>query len=291
MLGTDPWLSLEVIMPSVLRRGARGQEVERLQYLLRERGFPPGAIDGRFGPATEAAVMAFQLAGGLLADGVVGPVTWGALDPDAEIAPPDATELVDADLVADMFPYTPLPPIRRHLPLVLDALRFHGLVEKPLVLAALATIRAEAEGFEPVDEQPSRFNSSPDGRPFDLYDWRSDLGNLGPDDGARYRGRGFVQLTGRANYARIGRALGLGDTLLLSPERANEPELAAHVLALYLAERRLALKQALLEGDLARARRLVNGGRHGLARFAEAYRIGAARIEDPVWRPPALAAA
>lgn len=270
-------------MRTVLRRGSQGPEVEHLQRLLIAHRFPPGRVDGRFGPATEAAVLAFQLARGLLPDGVVGPHTWRALEPEVEVEPWDATRWVDLELVADMFPFTPLAPIRTHLPLVLAALREFGLTEKPLVLVALATIRAEAEGFEPVDERPSRFNTSPDGRPFDLYDWRTDLGNLGPDDGARYRGRGFVQLTGRDNYRRCGQGIGLGDTLLFAPERANEPEIAARLLAFFLAERRDAIKRALLDRDLRRARRLVNGGSHGLERFEAAYRIGAERIPDPVW--------
>lgn len=270
-------------MYPVLRRGAEGPEVERLQRRLLERGFRPGRIDGRFGPATEAAVIAFQLASDLLPDGVVGPLTWRALEPGADVPLPDATRWVDVELVSDMFPHTPLGPIRRHLPLVLEALRAFGLQDKPLVLVALATIRAESEGFEPVDERPSRFNTSPDGRPFDLYDWRSDLGNLGPDDGARYRGRGFVQLTGRDNYRRCGAGIGLGDALLHAPERANEPEIAARLLAFFLFERKRAIKRAVFEGDLLRARRLVNGASHGYERFRDAFRIGDRRIPDAVW--------
>ena len=96
-----------------------------------------------------------------------------------------------------------------------------------MLLMALATIRAESEGFAPVPEAPSRFNTSPHGHPFDLYDHRRDLGNLGMPDGERFRGRGFVQLTGRTNYQRYGEAVGLGDRLARAPDRALEPALAA----------------------------------------------------------------
>ncbi len=278
-------------MPPVLRRGARGEAVRRLQTLLRRHGFSPGAVDGIFGPATEAAVVAFQRAHGLLADGVVGPRTWRALaaadgKTEAERTggdPAPAVRRVDVALVAEMFPHTPLDPIRRHLPVVLGALEAAGLGDKPGVLLALATIRAEAEGFEPVAERVSRYNTSPGGHPFDLYDWRRDLGNRGPRDGWRYRGRGFVQLTGRANYARTGRRLGLGDLLVREPDRALEPELAARILAAFLAERRDALVAALHDGDLVRARRLVNGGTHGLARFRAALLAGDRLLDDPVW--------
>jgi peptidoglycan hydrolase-like protein with peptidoglycan-binding domain len=47
-------------MVVVLRRGAHGAEGELLQKCLRDAGFAPGRVDGRFGPATEAALLASQ---------------------------------------------------------------------------------------------------------------------------------------------------------------------------------------------------------------------------------------
>ena len=273
-------------MGPVLRRGAYGRAVERLQHALRQAGFNPGKVDSHFGPATEAALMAFQRAHGLLADGIAGPLTWARLDGEGPAKPLDVTDQVTLDVVADMFPFTRLDAIDRHLPAVLGALRRFDLVDQPMVLMALATIRAESEGFEPIDELPSRFNTSPGGHPFDLYDNRIDLGNRGRPDGARFKGRGFIQLTGRDNYSRVGRQIGMADRLERQPELANEPGIAALVLACFLAARRQPIKEALLENDLARARRLVNGGRHGLDRFTEAYRIGQNRLRDPVWSLP-----
>lgn len=277
-------------MGSIQRRGAQGSKVKRLQLDLHRAGFSPGAIDGRFGPATAAALVAFQRAHGLLADGIAGPLTWARLDGDGPAKPLDVTDQVTLDVVADMFPFTRLDPIERNLPSVLGALRRFDLVDMPMLLMALATIRAESETFEPIDELPSRYNTSPSGHPFDLYDNRIDLGNRGRPDGARFKGRGFVQLTGRHNYDRIGRQIGEGDRLERQPELANEPGIAALVLACFLAARRLSIKQALLEDDLARARRLVNGGRHGLDRFTNAYRIGQDRLRDEVWSPPQVMA-
>jgi len=74
-------------------------------------------------------------------------------------------------------------------------------------LMALATIGAETGAFQPVSEGQDRFNTSSGGHPFDLYDSRADLGNLGPPDGERFKGRGFIQLTGRCNYALHGAAI------------------------------------------------------------------------------------
>jgi N-acetylmuramoyl-L-alanine amidase len=53
--------------------------VTRVQTALKNRGFDPGAIDGRFGPGTENAVLRFQRAKGLAADGIIGQSTWNAL--------------------------------------------------------------------------------------------------------------------------------------------------------------------------------------------------------------------
>jgi len=63
----------------LLRWGARGPAVATLQSRLNAAGFNPGPIDGVFGPQTQAAVRAFQASRGLVADGIVGPRTWGAL--------------------------------------------------------------------------------------------------------------------------------------------------------------------------------------------------------------------
>src|SRR6185436_13461427 len=114
-----------------------------------------------------------------------------------------------------------------------------------MVLMALATIRAETEGFVPIDEGVSRFNTSPGGRPFNLYDNRKDLGNQGPPDGANFKGRGFIQLTGRDNYRGIGKDIGLGKQLVENPVLANEPDIAAKILAFFLKRKQREINEAL----------------------------------------------
>jgi putative chitinase len=180
---------------------------------------------------------------------------------------------VTAQRVAYMFPHAAGERIRKYLPPVLQALDAAGLGDRDMILMALATIAAETAGFEPISEFKSRFNTAPGGEPFALYDGRRSLGNTQPGDGARFRGRGFVQLTGRDNYRRIGAKIGVD--LVSDPERANEPETAARVLAAFLAARAPKIRAALATGDLAAARKLVNGGSHGLERFRLAYETGA----------------
>jgi len=90
-----------------------------------------------------------------------------------------------------MFPGTRVSNIKANLPRVLDALRAEGLADKPMVLTALATIRAESASFVPVSEKVSRYNTSPGGHPFDLCDKREDLGNVGHPDGEAFKRRDF----------------------------------------------------------------------------------------------------
>jgi N-acetyl-anhydromuramyl-L-alanine amidase AmpD len=78
--GVTPSLQVTKNDPPMLRLGSQGWQVTRLQRLLKLRGFDPKEIDGVFGADTRAAVIAAQAAYGLDQDGVVGPLTWHALE-------------------------------------------------------------------------------------------------------------------------------------------------------------------------------------------------------------------
>jgi peptidoglycan hydrolase-like protein with peptidoglycan-binding domain len=62
-----------------ISQGATGEPVRRAQRALRRTPNLSIVVDGSFGPATHAAVVEFQQGAGLVADGVVGPLTWNAL--------------------------------------------------------------------------------------------------------------------------------------------------------------------------------------------------------------------
>lgn len=89
------------------------------------------------------------------------------------------------------------------------------------------------------------------------------MGNGGPEtnDGWRYRGRGLIQITGRAEYAAAAAALGVD--LIARPELAAEPEWAAMTAGLYWHRAKLNAL-ADVENHLGITRR-INGGLHGLA--------------------------
>jgi peptidoglycan hydrolase-like protein with peptidoglycan-binding domain len=67
-----------VLMWPLEQQGSTGEDVRTVQYLVTAQGHPT-AVDGVFGPATQAAVQAFQSSRGLGADGIVGPQTWPQL--------------------------------------------------------------------------------------------------------------------------------------------------------------------------------------------------------------------
>lgn len=92
------------------------------------------------------------------------------------------------------------------------------------------------------------------------YEGRQDLGNTQAGDGKRYKGRGLIQLTGRANYRDIGQILGL--PLEDNPAMAAEPVTALKIACEYWKKRNI--NSAADRDDLISATRLVNGGLNGL---------------------------
>lgn len=259
-------------MGILLTRGSRGPAVAALrQALVRELGddardFPKLGMGDELDADAEAAVRRWQAGVGLVADGVVGARCQVVLGIAAE---PKLALPLGTNEVRTLFPATKPANISRYLPYVLAALGAAGLRDAPLILAALGTIRAESEGFLPISEFQSQFNTDAGKPPFGRYDGRTDLGNTHPGDGAKFRGRGFVQLTGRANYERFGATVGVD--LAGQPDLANAPEIAAALLAQFLAACAGRMRSALAARDYKAARKLVNGGSHGLDRFRDVF--------------------
>lgn len=98
----------------------------------------------------------------------------------------------------------------------------------------------------------------------DAYENRVDLGNDQSGDGRRFKGRGLIQLTGRANYVAFGQALGRNFTTDVEAALlASDPDLACHVACWFWGGRGL---NALADADdISRVTRRINGGLNGLA--------------------------
>jgi len=82
---------------ATIQAGASGSEVKAMQVILTGAGYHVGPVDGIFGPATQAAVKAFQAAKGLVPDGIVGPLTWEALQGRAPASAPSVAQVVLAE--------------------------------------------------------------------------------------------------------------------------------------------------------------------------------------------------
>lgn len=262
-----------------LKYGQSGADVEKLQQRLKYLGYYTTVVDGEFGTVTKQSVINFQRDKGLREDGIVGRMTMAELavlvsvpveEHDKQIIDP-ATKISVA-IAATMCQGTPRDNIANNLPLICAALAKKNLSYRAMLLMAIATVYVETGKFKPIDEGISRFNTTASGPAFDKYDDRHDLGNQGRPDGESYKGRGYIQLTGRANYRDIGHRITVD--LEDNPYLANDPEIAAAILAEFLKRSEAKIRSALLDGDLKLARRLVNGGSHGLAEFKACFKRG-----------------
>ena len=116
------------------------------------------------------------------------------------------------------------------------------------------------------------------------YEGRDDLGNTEPGDGRRFKGRGLIQLTGRANYATAGAALGL--PLETSPSLAAEPENALVIACWFWRSRKLSALADLPEETeppkIELITRKINGGLNGIVERDEATdrAFSALEVED-----------
>lgn len=90
------------------------------------------------------------------------------------------------------------------------------------------------------------------------------LGNTVDGDGFLFRGRGYVQITGRANYERLGRAIGLAEGLIEDPDRALDPEISYRIMSLGMRRGMFTGKKLsdyinTIGCDYVNARRIING--------------------------------
>lgn len=205
----------------LLRLGSEGEDVKKLQQLL--------GVDvvGKFGPKTDAAVKAWQSAHGLTADGVVGPGTWAKMFPSEASAP---APVVAAAPVQSSTPSNfKLDKLKGHVPqAVIDAIpdtaaKFN--ITTPLRLAHfLAQCGHESGGFRATQENlnysakglmgifkkyfPTQaladaYARKPEKIANRVYASRMGNGPESTGDGFKFRGRGYIQLTGKENYTRF----------------------------------------------------------------------------------------
>ena len=246
-----------------LRRGHKDgtkRLVTRLQRRLRIDA------DGYFGDGTEQAVKEWQAVhdrrgntvrrgSGLEVDGIVGDATWSSLMADTDdhhwLSAQEIAEAVGAKT----------SDVSENWPRLNAALREGSMNDDLTRIAAIATVVTEVgTPFRPIKEYGTKEYFTR------MYEGRRDLGNTEPGDGARYHGRGYIQITGRANYRTYGRKLGV--PLEDKPDLALDPKVAASVLAEYFKARDI--PASARQRDWRSVRKKVNGGLNGWSTFERA---------------------
>ncbi len=268
-VGPNTWAALEATGPKklrypVLRKGDGitfpdlSDEVKILQDLLKKANLLPAnsPVDGQFGNNTEAAVKQFQRANKLVADGIVGQTTWVALckEPVETYLPyGNLVMSIDMDKVIRSIPYADMRAYAwESIPLIIREAEAAKVTDRGQIAYILATAEHESRLGQWMEEFASGWD----------YEYRSDLGNTQPGDGPRYKGRGFVQITGRRNYTDWSKRLGID--LVGNPGLASNWETAAKILVIGMRDGTFTgyrLGHYIFGGtrDFRGARRIING--------------------------------
>ncbi len=218
----------------LLKLGSEGEDVKKLQIKL---GVDP---IGKFGPKTDAAVRAWQAANGLTADGIVGDGTWSKMFSEGVTSAPTViTEPAPAPSVGGL----KLEKLKGHIPDAViaqipdTASKFQ--INTPLRLAHfLAQCGHESGGFRATQENlnysakglngifkkyfPTEAAAAPYARqPIKIaskvYGGRMGNGPESTQEGYKFRGRGYIQLTGKENYTAFGKAI--NEDILSNPDK------------------------------------------------------------------------
>jgi putative chitinase len=213
----------------LLKNGSKGDDVKKLQEKL---GL---AADGAFGPGTEAKVKAWQAANGLKADGIVGPGTWAKMFGSAPAAAPAAAPVA---IPPSAFK---LDALRGHIPdaviaQIPDTAAKFNITNTLRLAHFLAQCGHESGNFRAVSENlnysadglkkifpkyfPGNLNESyarqPEKIAARVYGGRMGNGDEASKEGFKFRGRGYIQLTGKSNYSIFDKFV--DDDILANPD-------------------------------------------------------------------------
>jgi putative chitinase len=204
----------------LLKNGSKGEDVKKLQQKL---GLTP---DGIFGNGTETKVKEWQSANGLNPDGIVGPGTWGKMFGSE-------TNVIKEDVIIPSGGGLNLDKLKGHIPdsviaqIPDTAKKFN--ITTPLRLAHfLAQCGHESGGFKAIQENlnysadglkkifPKYFPGNlaesyarnPEKIASKVYGGRMGNGDETTKEGFKFRGRGYIQLTGKSNYTNFAKFIG-----------------------------------------------------------------------------------
>ena len=145
------------------------------------------------------------------------------------------------------------------LPLLNRFMHEYDICGKMREAAFLATVVHESGSFRYLREIASG----------SAYEGRKDLGNTQPGDGVKYKGRGLIQITGRANYTEVSKALGVD--FITNPKLLEQPNHAVRASCWWWRKR--GLNTVADRGDIRAVTRIVNGGYNGMADREKWYKL------------------
>jgi predicted chitinase len=190
--------------------------------------------------------------------------------------------MLTTEQLQTIMPHLPAAKRTTYFPFLTAAVAEFGIDQPARIAAFLAQLAHESAQFKFMEEiwgptAAQRRYEPPEGL-------ATRLGNTEPGDGFRFKGRGPIQVTGRANYRRFGDLLGLD--LLASPEQAAQPAVAFRIAGLYWSKKGLnELADRVTPEAFREITRRINGGFNGLAERERFYE--AAKAVLGVVAPPA----
>ena len=195
------------------------------------------------------------------------PGTAPATGVPAAPAQSDASKAYMEKLIGQILkvcPEAPKAKLAKYAPSILKALAGAGLVSKNQLIAFIATCYVECDSFQTLREYASGSD----------YEGRKDLGNIQPGDGTRFRGRGFIQITGRSNYKLVGLALKID--LISNPNKLETDVDLCSSASVWWWKGGTGNNPSkpAEKGNWLAVRKAVNGGVEGLAKFMSAVDRG-----------------
>jgi putative chitinase len=207
----------------ILKNGSKGEDVKKLQVKLGVEAI------GTFGPKTEAAVKAWQSANGLKADGIVGDGTWSKLFGESK----PVSTVIKEDVVIPSGGSLNIEKLKGHIPdaviaQIPDTAKKFNITNNLRLAHFLAQCGHESGGFKAVSENlnysadglkkifgkyfPGNLNESyarqPEKIAARVYASRMGNGDETTKEGFKFRGRGYIQLTGKSNYTSFTKFIG-----------------------------------------------------------------------------------
>lgn len=278
----------------LLKLGSTGEDVNKLQIRL---GIDPV---GKFGNKTDAAVKGFQSAHGLTPDGIVGDATWNKLFAPAPSL--EAPVVVAPQVITPVQTGFKLDNLKGHIPQAVidqipDTASKFGITNTLRLAHFLAQCGHESGGFKAVRENlnysakgllgifrkyftnvnlAQQYERKPEKIANRVYASRMGNGNEASGDGFKFRGRGYIQLTGKDNYSLFDATV--PESILADPELVATKYPLASAAFFFKRNNLWAIcDRGASVADVTAVTKRVNGGTIGLPdrikHFNEYYKL------------------